>query len=243
MSAFPISAPAADGRSRAAGADAVFAWLRFGWHVFAAYPGLWALSALILIAGFFALMFIPLVGPSFAGLLTPILAAGLLAMCRQASGEGKPGLSGLAAGFTTQTRPLTVLGVIFIFATLFIKLAVFHLFSSLAGGLMTRGLAGLGLLGGWIVLLLFSSLLLIPLGMILWFASALVLFNGMPPVDACKAGFAASLKNILPFLILGLIVFVLCFFAALPVGLGFLVLIPVLAGAAYAAYQDVFLAH
>ncbi|MDR3220556.1 MAG: hypothetical protein LBU46_00905 [Candidatus Accumulibacter sp.] len=243
MSVFPIPAPASDGRSRVAGIEAVFAWLRFGWTVFAAHPGLWAMSALILIAGLFVLMLVPLVGSSFAGLLTPILAAGLLAMCRQAAGEGKPGLSDLAAGFMTRPKPLAVLGVIFIIATLIIKLAVFHLFSSLAGGLMTQGLAGLGILGGWIILLLFSSLLLVPLWMVMCFASALVLFNDMPPVEACKAGFAASLKNILSFLILGLIVFVLCFFAALPVGLGFLVLIPVLAGTAYASYQDVFLAH
>ena len=49
--------------------------------------------------------------------------------------------------------------------------------------------------------------------------------------------------QIFDFLILGLIAFVLCFFAALPVGLGFLVLIPVLAGTAFASYQDVFVAH
>ena len=77
----------------------------------------------------------------------------------------------------------------------------------------------------------------------MWFAPALVFFNNMSPVDACKASLNACLKNILPFLILGLVIFVLAFFAALPVGLGFLVLVPVLAGTLYASYQDVFLAH
>ena len=35
----------------------------------------------------------------------------------------------------------------------------------------------------------------------------------------------------------------LMFFAALPVGLGFLVLIPVLSGSIYASYRDIFVAN
>ncbi|MDR1936587.1 MAG: hypothetical protein LBS49_13605 [Candidatus Accumulibacter sp.] len=78
---------------------------------------------------------------------------------------------------------------------------------------------------------------------VVWVASVLILLAGMPPVKACKASFAACWKNIPPFLILGLIVFVLAFLAAPPAGLGFPVLIPVLAGTACASYQDVFVAH
>ena len=99
------------------------------------------------------------------------------------------------------------------------------------------------LLGGSLLAMLLSSVLIIPLAMAMWFAPALVFFNNMAPLDALKASFNACLKNTLPFLILGLIVLVLMFFAALPVGLGFLVLFPVLAGTLYASYQDVFVAH
>ena len=79
--------------------------------------------------------------------------------------------------------------------------------------------------------------------MAIWFAPALVFFNNMPPLDALKASFNACLKNILAFLVYGLIVLVLMFFAALPAGLGFLVLIPVLSGSVYASYRDIFLAN
>ena len=41
----------------------------------------------------------------------------------------------------------------------------------------------------------------------------------------------------------GIFVLVLAFFAALPAGLGFLVLAPVLAGSIYAQYRDIFVAH
>ena len=97
--------------------------------------------------------------------------------------------------------------------------------------------------GGLMLSLLLSLALSVPAVMAIWFAPALVFFNNMQPVEALKASFEACMKNVLAFLVYGLIVLVLAFFAALPVGLGFLVLIPVLAGSVYAAYRDVFVAN
>ena len=244
MLPFPIPAPAFGGRSRAVGVEAVFAWLRLGWNVFMVNPGVWIASALIVIVAFLALMFIWLIGLLLAYLLAPVLAAGLLTLSRRAAGGEAFRLSDLFAGFSTRTTPLIALGVIFMLASLAIKLFAFFLFGgSVAGGMMVSGAVGLGVaLGGSLIALLLSPLLVVPLWMAMWFAPALVLFHGMPPVEACKASFWASLKNILPLLILGLAVFVLSFLAALPAGLGFLVLVPVLAGTAYASYQDVFVA-
>jgi len=208
-------------------------------------PGLWIATALILIVGFLALLAVWLAGPLLAFLLAPVVAAGLLVMCHKASSGDRLELQDLGAGFKTATTPLITLGVVFMAAMLAIKLVVFLLFSgSVAGGMMMPGATGLGvLLGGSLLALLLSSVLVIPLSMAMWFAPALVFFNNMPPLEACKASLNACLKNILPFLILGLILFVLTFFAALPVGLGFLVLLPWLSGTVYASYQDVFVAH
>ncbi len=245
MDPFPIPAPAFDGRSRDVGAGAAFEWLRLGWGIFLANPGVWIAATAILIVGFLALSIVWFAGPLLACLLAPVVGAGLLAMCRKAVAFGTVDLQDLAAGFRSATTPLIVLGLIFMAAMVAINLVVFVLFSgSVAGGMMMPGVSGLGvLLGGSLLAMLLSSLLLVPLTMAMWFAPALVFFNNMPPVDACKASLNACLKNILPFLILGLVVVVLAFFAALPVGLGFLVLVPVLSGALYASYQDVFVAH
>jgi uncharacterized membrane protein len=245
MSSFPIPAPAFDGRSRAVGVGAVFAWLRLAWNLFMAEPGIWVLSVVLLLVTSCVLMIVPLLGPLLVCLLAPVLAAGLLAMCRKAADGGEIGLSDLTAGFTRCTTPLVLLGVIFLLATLAIQAVVLLLLGgSVAGGLLAWGLAGIVLLlGGSLIAFLLSLLLVIPLWMALWFAPALVLFNGMSPLEACKRSLEACLKNIPSFLILGLIVFVLSLLAALPAGLGFLVLIPVLAGTAYASWQDVFVAH
>ena len=245
MGHFPIPAPAFNGRSRAIGVGAAFEWLRLGWGVFMLNPGLWIAAALIMIVGFLALFAVWLAGPLLACLLAPVVAAGLLDMSRKAATSGAFELQDLAAGFKANTTPLVILGLIFMAAMVAINLVVFVLFSSsVAGGMMMPGVSGIGvLLGGSLLAMLLSSVLLVPLAMAMWFAPALVFFNNMPPVEACKASLNACLKNILPFLIFGLIVFVLTFFAALPVGLGFLVLFPVLSGALYASYQDVFVAY
>lgn len=245
MTRFPIPAPAYDGRSRSVEIGAVFAWLRFGWSAFLLSPGVWIASAAILLVGALALLAVWLLGPLLGSLLAPVLAAGLLSMARHAA-TGEPiGIRDLGAGFTERAGALISIGLIFMVAMLVIKLFIVLLFSgSVAGGMMMPGAVGLGvLLGGSLFALLLSSLLLIPLTLAMWFAPALVLFNGMPAVDACRASFAACLKNLAAFLVLGLIFAVLSFFAALPMGLGFLVLIPVTAGTAYASYQDVFVAR
>lgn len=213
--------------------------------MFLVNPGLWVAASVIVIVSFLALFAVWLAGPLLACLLAPVIAAGLLSMCRKASTVGSFDLQDMGSGFRAATTPLVILGLIFMVASAIINVIVFILFSgSLAGGLLMPGVTGLGLLlGGSLLAMLLSSILIIPLVMALWFAPALVMFNNMPPLDACKASLNACLKNILPFLILGLVFFVLSFFAALPVGLGFLVLLPVLSGTAYASYQDVFVAH
>jgi len=67
-------------------------------------------------------------------------------------------------------------------------------------------------------------------------------FRNMPPVDALKASITASLKNIMPFLVYGLIYIVAAIVASIPFGLGWVVLVPVLLLTAYVSYKDVFVA-
>ena len=108
---------------------------------------------------------------------------------------------------------------------------------------MAGGPVGVGLAFGSVALAMLLSLVLsLPLFMAMWFAPALVFFNRMPPFAALRASFGACVKNALPFVVYGLIVLVLAFFAALPLFLGFLVLLPVVSGSIYVSYRDIFVA-
>ena len=65
---------------------------------------------------------------------------------------------------------------------------------------------------------------------------------GQSPVKAMKVSFFGCLKNIVPFLLYGVVMMVLCVVAAIPVMLGYLVLGPVIIASIYTGYRDIFTA-
>ena len=245
MASFPIPAPAFNGNSRVVPPGNAFDWLRQGWALFAANPGLWIGLTIVLLVIVLGVQIVPLVGTLAAHLLMPVLGAGLLLVCRKIDEGESVQIDDLFAGFKQNAGPLVMVGVLYMLAMLAIVVIVVAVGGgSVAGGLLSAQPVGLGVIfGGLMLSLLLSLALSVPVVMAVWFAPALVFFNHMQPVEALKASFEACMKNVLAFLVYGLIVLVLAFFAALPVGLGFLVLIPVLAGSVYAAYRDVFVAN
>ena len=245
MESFPIPAPAFNGNSRVVPPGNAFDWLQQGWALFAANPGLWIGLTIVLLVIVLGVQIVPLVGTLAAHLLMPVLGAGLLLVCRKIDEGESVQIDDLFAGFKQNAGPLVMVGVLYMVAMFAIVVIVVVVGGgSVAGGLLSAQPEGLGVIfGGLMLSLLLSLALSVPVVMAVWFAPALVFFNHMQPVEALKASFEACMKNVLAFLVYGLIVLVLAFFAALPVGLGFLVLIPVLAGSVYAAYRDVFVAN
>lgn len=239
---FPVPPKAFDGASRVVDAGACFDWLRQGWAMFIANPGVWIACAVLTLVIVFGLSIVPVVGHVAGNLLLPVLGAGLLYLCRRQADGATPEIADLFIGFKQQTGNLVVVGVVYTLAVLAIFFVTALLVGGgMAGGMMAGQVIGLGMMFGSMLLAFLLVLVLsIPIAMAMWFAPALVFFNAMPPVEAMKASFHACLKNWLAFLVYGVMLFVLIFFAALPLGLGFLVLIPVLAGALYASYRDVF---
>lgn len=247
MDAFPLAPPPFSGRSRTVPAGNAFDWLAQGWATFTAAPGPWLAIAILFLVISIATGVVPLIGQLALVLLQPLLVAGMLHACRTLSEAGRIDVADLFVAFRTGATPLLTLGLVAAAGFLGILLIVFLVFgSSMVGGMMIGaaghpGMAmGLGF-GAMLFTLLLALLLGIPLLMALSHAPALVHFHAMPPLAAVRASFAACLANWLPFSLFGLFMAIFAFFAALPLGLGFLILIPVLAGAMYAAYRDLFI--
>ena len=93
---------------------------------------------------------------------------------------------------------------------------------------------------GYIVVQLIGATLAALVAMAYWFEPALVVLNGEPPVAALQKSFAASWRNIGAFLLYGLIYIGLAIVATIPMGLGWLVLGPMLVGSCYAGWRTIF---
>jgi len=246
MNSFPIPAPLFNGKSRKANVGNSLLWLHQGWLIFIASPVQWILLTALFLLIQATLVFIPLAGKIVASLLMPVFAAGFLHICQKISKDSTTTLADLFVGFTQNAQGLVILGILYAAGTF---LVVFV--ASFIGGVLLAGtilsqmtiLAVLTFLAFILLAPLFIFMLTLPLLMAVWFAPALIFFNNLSPTAAIKSSFNACLKNILPFIIYGLIVGVLFCIAVLPLGLGLLILIPVLSGSIYASYQDIFLAN
>ncbi len=213
-------------------------WIGGGFALFKRNPGIWILILIILFA-IIGLLSQFWLGQLAINLLYPVFAGGLMLGCHaQANGEPLE-VEHLFAGFRERLGPLVLLGVLYMAVTFGVVLVASLVFGV---SLLASGLAGATAMAGLSMLLfvLVVMALLVPIGMAIWFAPALVVFHGLQPVDAMKQSFQGSLKNIVPFLIYGIIVLGLGVVASIPLFLGWLVLIPTLFASLYCSYRDIF---
>jgi uncharacterized membrane protein len=164
--------------------------------------------------------------------------------CKALGEGGELEIGHLFAGFKDKFGTLAAVGAIYLVASIVVALVVglvtgAGVFALLRGGDPTAGQAA-GAVMGMLLAMLVMMALMIPVAMAIWFAPALVVLNGRGAVDAMKESFAGCLKNIVPFLLYGVVLFIASIIAAIPLGLGYLVLGPVMAGSIYAAYRDIY---
>lgn len=229
---------------RAVEVDRGWGWLVDGFEVFKRAPGVWIAIVVILGVVMLATSFMPpLLGFLAANVLMPLFMGGLMLACRRQEQGETPEIADLFAGFKGHANQLALVGLLYTAGMVVLMLIVGGIGAVIGAGAMNIGTgAGMGLTvgGGTLLVMLVSVVLSVPLAMALWFAPALVVFQGMAPMAAMQHSFMGCLKNIVPFLVYGLLAFALSFVAAIPLMLGFLVVGPVLIVSVYAAYRDIY---
>jgi uncharacterized membrane protein len=225
------------------------AWWTEAWALFMRSALLWVVLTVILVVGFALIGMVPLLGSLATALLTPVFVASWMVAARKVEGGGTLEVGDLSAAFRgDRLTPLIVLGALFAAATLIILLvagalgagAMFGLFGMSGRGMSHSAGTMVSAMGaGFMAVLVFFTFGMLATAA-LWFAPALVVFRNVPPVEAVMSSLRAVFKNVLPFLLYGVIQLVLAVVASIPFALGWLVLLPVMLLTAYVSYRDVF---
>jgi hypothetical protein len=229
------------GQPRPAGSG--WTWITDSWELFKRQPGMWIGIVLLLFVIMIGSALVPLVGNFLITLFGPVFAAGICIGCKALDRGQELELAHLFAGFRERTGTLIGVGALYLAATLVIMLLV-----GLAMGVGFGAMMGQGdpeevmQLGLTIVLaMLVMMALLLPFVMAVWFAAPLVVFHQHGAIEAMKASFAGCLRNMVPFLIYGVVLFLFSIAATIPLLLGWLVLGPMLAASIYTGYRDIYL--
>ena len=220
-------------------------WLAAGWRTFMRAPLVWALQALIFFVILAALGMVPFIGWAAAPVTLPVLVAGMLSGAR-ALDRGDPLHVGhLFDGLRQHAGNLLLVGLFHLLGLLLAALAAAAIggsamltgaAASALGAIAGAGVAAGGMMLGVVVFTVLWALLM----MAMWFAPALVMLHGVAPLDAMKLSVRACFHNLLAFIVLAALLYVGVWVAMIPAGLGMLVLIPVIAGALYAAWKETF---
>ncbi|HUQ29701.1 MAG TPA: BPSS1780 family membrane protein [Usitatibacter sp.] len=231
-------------RSNSAGAGVD--WIGQGWRLFARSPLMWVVSVLVLFVIAIVVNLVPFIGQIAFQLLQPVFAAGFIVACRSLETGSEFEIEHLFAGFKRNFGSLLVVGLALLagMAVLFVVFALFAGFgvvmSMMSGNATDMVTAGVGSIISILLGLLVMLLLMVPLLMFYWFAPALVMMHDMAPLTAMKESFRGCLRNILPFLIYGFVMFVLSILAVIPAGLGMLVWVPLAISSSYVAYRSIY---
>lgn len=221
-------------------------WIGEGWRLFAKAPLMWIVSVLVLFVLAIVVSLVPIIGSIAWQIISPAFSAGFMVACYSLERGGEFEIEHVFAGFKTNFGSLVILGLIFLVGWVLILVVVGMISgmgivmaivtgssSDVAPALMASGML---ILVGMLVMLL----LMVPLLMAYWFAPALIVLNNMAPVEAMKTSFSGCLRNLLSFLVYGIVMMLLCIVAVIPFGLGMLVWIPVAIASSYAAYRAIF---
>jgi len=218
-------------------------WLADAWTLFRKAAGTWigmivTLAVIVIVAHL-----IPLIGAIAMQILWPVFVGGLMLASRTIDQGGAAQFSQLFAGFQHRTGTLVVLGVIWLVLSIVIVAIVVGI-----TGVQVFALMGAGGGADQIVAVALTALLafllilalMLPLVMATWFAPALIVFHDLGVGAAMKASFIGCLKNVLPFLLYGVLALIAGVIASIPLFLGWLVLAPVLTASVYTSYRDIY---
>lgn len=227
-------------------------WLMQGFVLLRRSFFIWLLFVLLLWSMVFIASRVPFAGLLLA-LFTPVFLGGLMIGCRALEKGEELEIAHFFAGFRNNTMNLVTLGGFYLIGNVVIA----GLMYAIGGGAIQQIVAGqaqnidpailMQALGPALVALLVGMTLSVPLTMAMWFAPLLVVFGNEKPAPALRYSFLACLRNMLPFLVYGLIILVPLILFMAPFDLanmernpGLWVVALLMLPSIYTSYRDIF---
>ncbi|MBI2992706.1 MAG: hypothetical protein HYY48_00830 [Gammaproteobacteria bacterium] len=223
-------------------------WLLDGFDYFKRDPLTWIGVTVLMFIVYFLLKLLPVVGGLVSQILSPVFAGGLVLGCKSQDSGGKLEINHLFAGFSADAAQLLLLGVfytagligIILIAALGALLFGFN-FGQFASAMQSGNASGISVNFGVLLLPVLVAIgLSVPLLMAVWFAPALIVLDRKNAADAMKQSFNGCLANIMPFLVYGVVGLFLAIIATIPMGLGWLVFLPMVMASLYIGYKEIF---
>ncbi len=220
-------------------------WITDGWKLAGRQLGVFIGIVVAYVLLSIVVGIVPLIGSLAIALLQPVFDGGIMLGC-DALRRGEPLRVGhLFAGFDRHAGKLIALGAVKLAAIVVMLLIAFlvvgsSMFSLFAGGGNLSPDQAAAIFTSVLLFALIMLALSVPVYMALWFAPSLIVLGEFDVMPALKLSFNACLKNILPFLVWGIVFFVLAIVASIPLMLGWLLLGPVLFSSVYVAYREIF---
>lgn len=216
-------------------------WIVNGFNLFKANPAMWIILLVIYLAIMIPISMLPVIGSVVSTLLAPVFAAGMMWGCQALVKNQDLEINHLFEGFKRNTSQLITIGGIYMVSLLFVAVIVVLALDKDTAELLVQGKdLSPEQADAMLMPIMIALLLIMPVLMAYWFAPVLAGLHNLTAVEAMKLSFSACLKNMLPFLLYGLIFMVLLIVAIIPFGLGLLVVAPMMMTSLYSSYEDVF---
>lgn len=193
-----------------------YRWFREGVALFMKQPWPWLALVGVSFLSTVILSTLPVLGLIAVFLLLPGLAAGFMLAARAAANNQPIAFPHLTAGFRQAARPLMLVGganfLVTVLGMLVISLGWGDELSKLLDLMRSATPDELAMEQAMHELTLPSLLslaLMLPLAMANWFAPALIVFRNVAPGKSMRLSLSASLSNFWPFLVYGVLLFLL----------------------------------
>ena len=215
------------------------------WTIYKKAPIKWTVISLFLFALVIVVSLIPIIGSILGSIVFIPFFAGLYIGAEEVSKGENLRFSHLFAGF--KARGLKLIGFSLVYSVLYL---VAFLGPFLAMGATEfipmmlgeepnpEAIANMG--ANFALVFLVVMGLMIPLIMAYWFAIPLIAFQNDGIFQALGKSFKACLKNFWPLTIYGLVIMFWFFLAIIPLGLGLLIILPILTISIYTSYRKIF---